>query len=255
MVYDAGQQRFYEISAAYVRIYDAQTMTLLGHLPRPNDGPFISYDAPSGSLRFWDQGQVRAWPLPTPSPEPLVSAPPITTPVISLAVSPGWPADRTLIGTWDNPTLASQEQPSARDCNFPPLVFISPDGSQSWARPTGGLARSCGLAVATFSPNYALDQTLLGGVPGLGLFKSTDGGQLWQPSGAGLNDMRVSQILLSPDFMNDQIAFARADAWYRSQDGGRQWRPLPLPETASNNFSSDKTPLTLSPEFDTTVAA
>jgi photosystem II stability/assembly factor-like uncharacterized protein len=104
--------------------------------------------------------------------------------------------------------------------------------------------------VATFSPNYALDQTLLGAVPGLGLFKSTDGGQLWQPSGAGLNEMGVSQILLSPDFMNDQIAFARADAWYQSQDGGRQWRPLPLPDTAPNTFSPNQTPLTLSPEFD-----
>jgi hypothetical protein len=62
--------------------------------------------------------------------------------------------------------------------------------------------------------------------------------------------MQVDRILLSPDFVNDQIAFIRADTWYRSQDEGRQWRPLPLPETAQDIISHYQVQLILSSEFD-----
>jgi hypothetical protein len=266
LVFDPTQQQFYEISPAssqqppyetpfaYVRIYDAQ-MTLLWQLTRPNDALFIGYDALSKSLRFWDQGEVRAWPIQPPSPEPLLPSSPPTTSLRSLAVSPAWPVDRTLIGTWDNPynshpVSTSQEWFTAHDCNFPFRLYFSLDEGQSWARSTGGLAGSCGLTSVVFSPSYADDQTMLGSVPGLGPVKSTDGGQLWQPAGAGIMAQGIGQILFSPNFSNDQTAFVRADTWYRSTDGGQQWQPLPLPEAAQDSANRHLPRLILSPEFD-----
>jgi photosystem II stability/assembly factor-like uncharacterized protein len=101
------------------------------------------------------------------------------------------------------------------------------------------------------SPNYSQDQTLLAGVPGLGLFKSTDGGQLWQPSSAGLSHMMLSRIFFSPTFARDQTVFAGANYWgqgfYRSRDGGLNWQILPPPEPDS---SGDWIDWTLSSEFD-----
>jgi photosystem II stability/assembly factor-like uncharacterized protein len=89
----------------------------------------------------------------------------------------------------------------------------------------------------------------LAGISGLGVFKSTDGGQLWLPSGEGLYQMAVSQLLLSPAFAEDQTAFIRGyydRNLYRSRDGGRSWQILPVPGPGRDGYWWN---LVLSPEF------
>jgi photosystem II stability/assembly factor-like uncharacterized protein len=79
---------------------------------------------------------------------------------------------------------------------------------------------------------------------GNGIFRSTDGGRLWQPSSTGQRGVAIEQILLSPDFASDQTAFSRArfedeGSLYRSTDGGATWQPLGV----------DLSVVAMSPEF------
>jgi photosystem II stability/assembly factor-like uncharacterized protein len=103
------------------------------------------------------------------------------------------------------------------------------------------------MTTLAVSPDYARDQTLLAGVLGFGIFKSTDGGRLWQPSSAGLTYMRADEILLSPGFGQDQTVFTDA-GWYRSKDGGRTWQTLADLLAGQPKYSFVEA-LALSPEF------
>jgi photosystem II stability/assembly factor-like uncharacterized protein len=96
------------------------------------------------------------------------------------------------------------------------------------------------------SPSFVEDQTVLAGVGGWGLFRSTDRGRLWTPSGRGLLKIAPSQILLSPGFARDHIALARAKTGeiYRSDDGGLTWQSLPITLgllATSPEFEQDQT--------------
>ena len=126
-------------------------------------------------------------------------------------------------------------------------LLVSNDAGVTWSRSRGGLPDGCeDISALAVSPDYARDRTLLAGVVGLGLFKSTDGGQSWAPSSTGLLTMSIEQILLSPGFDSDHTAFARVApaggrrGLYRSRDGGRSWQALDInPDQAA-----------ISPEFD-----
>ncbi len=107
-----------------------------------------------------------------------------------------------------------------------------------------GLGKDCALLSAlAISPGYAKERTLLAGVKGNGVFRSTDGGLTWEPSSKGLAHMAVTGLALSPAFATDRIAFAAVldKGLQRSLDGGRTWQTLP---TAVNPT------VALSPELD-----
>jgi photosystem II stability/assembly factor-like uncharacterized protein len=99
------------------------------------------------------------------------------------------------------------------------------------------------------SSDYADDQTLLLGVVGRGIFKSTDGGQVWLPASAGLTNMRIDKILIAPGFAAHQTAFAwlaglTEKAIYRSTDGGDTWQAFDPPSrilALSPEFGQDRT--------------
>jgi photosystem II stability/assembly factor-like uncharacterized protein len=248
--FDARRQLFYEVTAKQVRVYDAERLTLALILPRPITGAFERYEARTDALQFRVNGQLQAWPasaIRPPAPEPLAISPVPTTHVQFLAVSPGWPADPTLLGAWLDPT-SRDDYNRLFICNS--LFYISRDGGQTWGQSQGGLAGSCGLHWPSLavSPDYTHDQTLLAGVYDLGILKSTDGGQLWRPSGVSLPDRFTRKILLSPGFAADKTAFAMAGYHsYRSTDGGNTWRILNLPSSARYGQWQD---LALSTEFD-----
>lgn len=225
--FDAKRGRFYEVTSNSLRVFDAQTMALRLHLPRPLAGNFAGYDAAADQLRFRDNDRVQTWPvraIQAPAPEPLTNRPLPDTPVTFLAVSPNWVEDQTLFGLWSDPN-------PPYECNSPSLnegsFFLSADGGQTWGQSWGGLRGSCELLTTlAVSPNYARDQTLFAGVAGLGIFTSSDGGRLWQPASAGLDHMGIGQILPSPDFPADQTIFAQAGYWHRSRDRGQTWQSL-----------------------------
>ncbi|MFC1975809.1 two-component regulator propeller domain-containing protein [Chloroflexota bacterium] len=241
---DPKRRLLYEVTDGNLRVFDAETMALTWHGPRPYIGTFEGYDPNTDGLLFRRDGQLQSWPVSNiqpPSPEPLtVSAVP-TTSVWSLIVSPNWGADQTLFGIWIDPIeKASYDAPSfncLQGNQRGHLLYMSQDSGQTWGQPLGGLRGSCERFTAlAVSPDYARDHTLLAGVFGLGIFKSTDGGKLWQPSGTGLTEMNISNVVLSPDFANDHTAFAGWSYSLRSTDGGGSWQHLKSSQLANNEY-------------------
>ena len=112
------------------------------------------------------------------------------------------------------------------------LIFISQstllrsvDGGDSWT--DTGVPGS----LVAFSPDFANDGLVLNG----GRWRSTDGGQTWQPAAAGLvpSDYPPRSIFFSPHFASDQTVYLLVDHGYdalpslqRSPDAGRSWQSL-----------------------------
>jgi photosystem II stability/assembly factor-like uncharacterized protein len=225
---DSTRGRLYEAHHD-LRVLDAETLNLLLSVPKPVDGDLVGYDPATEQLYFLSESGLHPWPvsaLGPPSPEPpQVSAPP-SKPLRRLFVSPTWPQDKTLFGLWDYAWSSCYDLGGLSG-----LFYLSGDGGDTWAQPRGGLRGSCErVSTLAVSPGYARDRTILAGIPGLGVLKSTDGGQSWPLSSAGLSHLYVRRILLSPDFERDQTAFVLAGrnrgTLYRSLDGGATWQPL-----------------------------
>jgi len=73
-----------------------------------------------------------------------------------------------------------------------------------------------------------------GDAPGMGVFKSTDGGMTWSPSNTGMGNKTVGKILQYPS--NYQIFLAATNGGiYRSTDGGASWT-----QSKSGNFKDIK---------------
>jgi len=99
--------------------------------------------------------------------------------------------------------------------------------------PRGGRANA--LAV---SPNFANDSLALtgewmqgryGDQSGLGIFKSTDGGQNWRPVISDAQNSAyyaaVHAFAFSPGFVADQTVFAgTGGGLFKSSDGGESWQ-------------------------------
>ncbi len=175
-------------------------------------------------------------PLPAPPARPLDKLPAVE----QILVSPNYAADQTL---WvaGGGSLAR-----------------STDGGQTWMRLEGGLPTlqvhllSYALAV---SPNYAQDHTLFAAISGgdsvgYGVYRSTDGGDHWQPMWDGLSHLRVTGVVLSPRYAQDGTLLAHTayhrltppmdsgEAMFKSTDRGAHWVLV-----ATRSYSDSSTPL------------
>jgi len=103
-------------------------------------------------------------------------------------------------------------------------LLRSTDSGNTWADtglPPGQIA---------FSPNFARDQLVLND----GRWRSTDGGQSWQPAAAGLEpNQGVRDLFFSPTFASDQTVYVVLSQEFdqplklqRSVDAGRTWQSL-----------------------------
>ncbi|MGE3272534.1 MAG: WD40/YVTN/BNR-like repeat-containing protein, partial [Chloroflexota bacterium] len=121
----------------------------------------------------------------------------------ALAVSPRFEADRTvLIGT--NAGL-----------------HRSTDGGLTWRAVLADSRVQCIAA----TPDFADGGMVLVGTEADGVLRSEDGGLSWDGGSAGLLDLNVTALALSPTFGRDRTAFAgAASGLYRSRNGGRAWR-------------------------------
>src|ERR1035437_3743625 len=80
------------------------------------------------------------------------------------------------------------------------------------------------VSVVAVSPRFETDQTVFAGTLA-GLYRSTDGGHTWQPSGSGLNSPFVDAIVISPKFEQDRAVLVgtRQGGLFRSTDAGDTW--------------------------------
>ena len=104
-------------------------------------------------------------------------------------------------------------------------VWVSPDAGDGWRRVGRGLSgesRVYGLAV---HPRET--RTVFAGADD-GLYKSRDGGQSFEHIDSPMNAMDVWKIAFDPTDPDTMFAGTRPAALFRSTDGGRQWRQLPV---------------------------
>ena len=145
--------------------------------------------------------------------------------VRAVHVSPGYGEDETIF-------VVSED-----------ALYRSRRSGEEWERLDGGLPQiqypdDANLVIAV-SPDYYRDHTLFaggwdGGIQGFGVWRSTDGGDSWQPMWRGLSHLRVERIVLSQDYATDGmlVAYCRYDdlkipesGWsvFRSSDRAEQW--------------------------------
>ncbi|MGF1539083.1 MAG: WD40/YVTN/BNR-like repeat-containing protein [Pleurocapsa sp.] len=139
--------------------------------------------------------------------------------IMSLAISPNYQRDGTILAsTWDEG------------------VFRSTDGGKSWEKYSKGLTKDGQADLPNFnrphfsdlsiSQGFSQDRTVF--VAGFdGLFKSTDGGRVWQE----LNTLSANIIVgldVSPDYQNDSTVAITTylGGAYISHDQGDTWKTI-----------------------------
>jgi photosystem II stability/assembly factor-like uncharacterized protein len=98
-------------------------------------------------------------------------------------------------------------------------VLISSDSGKTFTGPGKGLPSGdvLGLALSSF---FAMDPVLFAGLAGPGVYRSSDGGTTWTPS--GLEGHTVSDLLWLGPFL-----YAASDQGvFRSEDAGKTWTSL-----------------------------
>ena len=142
------------------------------------------------------------------------------TPVMSLAVSPNYGLDSTIVAsTWHDG------------------IYRSTDGGETWNKNTKGLKKhaqadttlykSPHFSDLSISSGFGRDGTLL--LAGFdGVFKSTDGGVSWRDLNLGKGAVSIRNLALSPNYQDDgTVAFSTIyQGVYLSRDRGTSWTPI-----------------------------
>jgi hypothetical protein len=126
----------------------------------------------------------------------------------------------------------------------------------TWTRVPGPEAVATGkIEAVAISPDFARDGTLLVSAEGDGLFRSTDRGATWSPTGEDLlrKDLVLSNfyhataepLVFSPDFARDRTVFGfDGTTLVRSTDAGATWTTMARPITR-HDTSRDSAPAAL----------
>ena len=151
----------------------------------------------------------------------------LTATITSLAVSPGFAADGTVLaGGYE--------------------VYISHDGGTSWISVTLPIT-SVLISDLAVSPEFATDQTVFAGTSA-GLYGSYDGGLTWAPV-AGYPGLPVRALAISPGWPAHGVLLAGTDLGvYRTTDGGVTWHLAQELTTLSSG------PVALSPDEELLIA-
>lgn len=163
--------------------------------------------------------------LDQPTP-PWQSVPGAPLEIITLAVSPTYAADQTiLVGGGQG-------------------LWISRNGGVDWQAVQLPMPNAIVLCLG-FSPNYQADGIILAGTLEDGIYASDSRGVRWSYRSFGLLDSTVYTLAFSPNFAQDETLFAGTEtALYYSYNGGRAWKQLDFPEAATPILS-----LAVSPHF------
>lgn len=97
---------------------------------------------------------------------------------------------------------------------------------------SGSRVLSVAVAVAVGDPVAPPDGsglTVLAGTETDGILVSRDGGRTWDGANAGLLDLEILALAVTPRFREDGLAFAASPtALYRSRNGAESWREVEL---------------------------
>ncbi len=107
-------------------------------------------------------------------------------------------------------------------------LYGSADGGKRWRRLLIGRI----LSVAAHQQRDGSTLVFAGSEED-GVLRSGDGGVSWTGANAGLTDLTVAALALSPRFDADHLAFAgTVSGLFRSRNGGRAWRAIELDVSA-----------------------
>lgn len=109
----------------------------------------------------------------------------------------------------------------------------TPEERSAWHLPGATPLETVPLSrVSTIAFDLASPETLYAGIEIGGIYRSDDGGQIWQARHAGLPSLDVHQ--LAPHPLEPETLFAATETGvYRSIDGGERWERVPLDAGAS----------------------
>jgi photosystem II stability/assembly factor-like uncharacterized protein len=175
-------------------------------------------DSPTGGIWKSTDGGV-TW-----HPEQKIAVHPYNGRVISLAFSPNFVADRTMMASvpsyWDG-SIA-----------WPGGTYRSTDGGNTWfASDMGCVGRVWKLV---FSPTFATDRTVYAqgedstDVNNYRVYRSTNGGGLWECLPSQPQAGVIFDIALSPAFASDHTVLlgTTGGGLVQSADGGASWQTL-----------------------------
>ncbi|MBZ5728775.1 MAG: hypothetical protein LAP87_27820 [Acidobacteriia bacterium] len=112
-------------------------------------------------------------------------------------------------------------------------IYQSTDGGDTWSKLAGGLPHEligrANVAISAAAPNriYALIEAK----PGAGLYRSEDSGSAWTLVNGSTNLITrpFYYTTLGVDPSNADIVWVGDEGWYKSTDGGKSFRPSPVP--------------------------
>lgn len=104
-------------------------------------------------------------------------------------------------------------------------LFRSDDGGRSWDK-VGATGDLQGTDFMSLVPHPTRPEVVFAGGHGLGVVKSTDGGDSWERSDEGIDGTDIHALAINqrqPDYV---FAYSAGHGVYRSSDGGESWDRL-----------------------------
>ena len=109
------------------------------------------------------------------------------------------------------------------------LLKADRDGLFHWRAESGwgtiDISHTYGLSGVVINPDQPT--TIYASGPGIGVLRSDDGGQNWQPVNTGLPSLDVTALALHSFRRETLYAWVRDDGIYRTEDGGATWTRMP----------------------------
>jgi photosystem II stability/assembly factor-like uncharacterized protein len=145
----------------------------------------------------------------------------------------------------DNQSLYALFAPDEYTSNYGSLSR-STDWGETWTNLSGWP-----MSAVTRADSMLFVAIYQNGPAGLGIWRSADEGQTWQPASHGLTDLAITRLAASPDFEHDGTLYALSQRGvFRSTDRGATWTPLgdrdaPLRKDLTVSFNS----MAVSPNF------
>src|SRR5262245_13403360 len=103
-------------------------------------------------------------------------------------------------------------------------LSCSPDSGETWNRIRNPIPSECNVRSLSVYPDNP--HRILAGTD-VGLFRSEDAGQTWEPIESLVAETQIWSVAVDPMDSNTIFVGARPDA-FRSRDGGKTWDQLSL---------------------------